>query len=123
MRRAPADDSSASNISLMHGKGRLCLLRGADKLFQAEVEEAWAARSVQLRRGRLADEEGARLAQQRMQDAQARAAQQQRERQERDAALQAALLPEHPHHFLCHCDRRALQIACLGDLSGKRHKS
>lgn len=57
------------------------------------MEEAWAARSVQLRRSRLADEEGARMAQQRMQDAQARAAQQQRERQQRDAALQVALLP------------------------------
>lgn len=54
------------------------------------MEEAWAARSVQLRRSRLADEGAARVAEQRMQDAQARAVQQQRERQQRDASLQAA---------------------------------
>lgn len=75
----------------MHDNGRLCLLKGADTWVQAEVEEAWAARSVQLRASRLADEEGARVAQQRMQGAQARAVQQQRERQQRDAALQVAL--------------------------------
>ena len=55
---------------------------------QAEVEEAWRAKSVQLRRSRLADEGAARVAEQRMQGAQQRAAQQQRERQQRDAALQ-----------------------------------
>lgn len=55
---------------------------------QAEVEEAWKGKSVQLRRSQLADEGAARLAEQRMQDAQQRAVQQQRERQQRDAALQ-----------------------------------
>ena len=48
---------------------------------------------MQLRRSRLADEGAARLAEQRMQDAQQRAVQQQRERQQRDAALQVQPLP------------------------------
>ena len=58
------------------------------------MEEAWRAKSVQLRRSRLEDEGAARAAEQRMQGAQQRAAQQQRERQQRDAALQVQPLKE-----------------------------
>ena len=61
------------------------------------MEEAWRAKSVQLRRSRLADEGAVREAEQRMQGAQQRAAQRQRERQQRDAALQVQpLLDETP---------------------------
>ena len=58
------------------------------------MEEAWRAKSVQLRRSRLADEGAVREAEQRMQGAQQRAAQQQRERQQRDVALQVHLFME-----------------------------
>jgi len=57
-------------------------------MLQAEVEEAWRAKSVQLQRSKLEDEGAARVAEQRMQDAQQRAVQQQKERQQRDATLQ-----------------------------------
>ena len=84
---------------------------------QAEVEEAWRAKSVQLRRSRLADEGAARVAEQRMQGAQQRATQQQRERQQRDAALQVQ--PSVERKPLSHWARLLpLSRALLPTLSG-----
>ncbi len=86
---------------------------------QAEVEEAWRAKSVRLRRSRLADEGAVRQAEQRMQGAQQRAAQQQRERQQRDAALQVQALREEKHCLSWKCWCTEGQAICY---TGPRHR-